>query len=103
MTVTAAQQTTPATPSRRTKRMVLFPRVDDAPDLALDAFRDVQRAVRRLRHAVRARGGVELLFDRSGAGEAVGEDFAVARRLATGERLERHVVAVLRHRRAVPR
>src|SRR3954453_11030851 len=88
---------------KRTTRMVLFPRVDDPPDFALDALGDVQRAVRRLRDAVGARRRVELLLDRSGARETVREDLALARRLAAGERLEGDVVAVLRHRRTVPR
>src|SRR6185436_17519565 len=79
------------------------PRVDDAPDSALLAVADIQRAVRRLRDAVGPVERVARIQQRLLAGETLSEHFEGAGRLAGGKRLEGDVVAGLRLRRTVPR
>src|SRR5436190_4942554 len=78
------------------------PGVDDAPDSALLAVTDVQRAVRRLRDAVGPIDRVARVEQRLLAGEALREHFEGTGRLAGGQGLERDVVAGLRLGRAVP-
>src|SRR5581483_8958603 len=77
--------------------------VEDTPNLALLAVGDVERSVRRLCNAVRARDRLVWLHQRVLAREAGGEDLERPGRLVAGEGLERDVVAVLRRRRSVPR
>src|SRR6185436_4675848 len=78
------------------------PGVDDAPDSALLAVANIQRAVGRLRDTVGPIEGVARIEQRLLAGEALREHFEGAGRLAGGKRLERDVVAGLRLGRAVP-
>src|SRR5262245_49815996 len=77
--------------------------VHHAPDLALLALGYVQRAVRRLCHAVSARHGAVWCLQVVRAGEAIGKDLELTRGLAVREGLEGDVVAFLRKRRTIPR
>src|ERR1043166_2988116 len=72
--------------------------IQDPPDLALVAVSNVERAVRRLRDAVRA----EDRAIRIRSCEPRREELVVTARLAAGKLLKHDVVAVLRQRRAVP-
>src|SRR6188768_3389990 len=79
-----------------------LPRIHHAPDLSLLTLADVERAIGRLRHTIRSRDRVVGLHQLRFSGEAICEDLEITRRLAIRHRLERHVVAGLRKRRAIP-
>src|SRR5579871_6781420 len=70
--------------------------VEDTPDLSFLAVGDVQRSVRRLRHAVSACDRLVRLHQRIFAREAGREHFELAVRFVAAERLKRHVVSGLR-------
>ena len=88
-------------PSKTSRR--LLSAIVDVPDPALLAIANVQRSIGSLRHSIGAECGVGRVHQWRLAGETGREDFEVAGRLATRERLEGHVVAILRHGCAIPR
>src|SRR5215470_8534697 len=81
----------------------MVPPIEDAPDCALLAVRDVERSIRCLRNAVGPCDGFGRAHERILARETVREDLKLTRRLTVRKRLEGDVVAIHRHWRAVPR
>src|ERR1700722_11252983 len=88
--------------ARTPSETALFRAIENVPDAARLAIANVQRAIGRFGYAVRPRHGVVGIHQRSFAGKSAREYLEVASRLSAREGLERHVIAGLRQRRAVP-